>query len=130
MNDNTPLSSLNGMVGVLIPSNDLYIKILSTYVLISFLMGLYLIINKNRNQKIYLITFKFYNFMLPISETLFQLLAIVAGFFVTLAIGASITTSFSIISYLATALYIFFLAFVVIATKNFFQKNLETGNTC
>lgn len=125
MNGNTPLPSLNEMMGVLLPNSKLYISILSIYALISFIMILYLKVNKNRDKRIYLVTFHVYKFILPISETLFQLLSVIAGFFVTLAIVACFITSFSTISYLIMGIYTFGLAFVVIAAKNTFTDKLE-----
>lgn len=125
---NTSLSEVYKMMSALIPDNSLYIKILGAYVFIHSVVLFIVFIKSHYEHPINQKALNFCKFFSPIAEVLFQLLAIVAGFFITLFILSTFIVGFmASIKYLTLAVLILLVSipivmFNIVIMKKYVEK--------
>lgn len=111
----TSLSEVYKMMNSLIPDNSLYINILGAYVFIHSAVLLIVFIKSHYEHPINQKTLSFCKFFSPIAEVLFHLLAIVAGFFITLFILSTFVFGFmASIKYLSLAVLILLVSILLV----------------
>ncbi|MFL4396786.1 hypothetical protein RJ729_18355 [Acinetobacter pittii] len=128
LTQNTSLPEVSEMMNALIPNNQLYIDILGTYVCF-YIILLFIVFIKTHygypiNQKI----LNFCKFFSPIAEVLFQLIAILSGFFITLFIlsifidGFMTSLKYLLPAFLMLAIAIPIIMINIIVTQNYMKN--------
>ncbi len=125
-NGTQDLNGFNEIMDTLIPTNNIYVTILVLYSMCHMLFIYVLGFCVHFNKKIFPRFLSFCEFFSPIAEVLFQVLAIIAGLLVTLALLVllSTTPSYSII-FGILAFFLFFLSVIALTINRAITLNYK-----
>lgn len=126
LSESKDLQGFNEVMKTLIPSNDIYMNILSFYTICHMVLLFILGCCIHLEKKIFPLVLDICEFFSPVAEVLLQLLAVISGVFFTLALLFLISTEpCSSIIFFLISLFIFFLSALALTINRVITHNYK-----